>query len=79
MRSRFAAFAFGLLCLASHGCSNKTSADEEANMRKAVQGKGVGPMPDDIRQKMEAAMKQHGVGGAPPPAASAGTTPNGPR
>ncbi len=50
-----------LLTLA--GCGGDTSAKENDDMRNAMQGKGVGPMPAETKSKMEAAMKAHGMGG----------------
>jgi hypothetical protein len=60
------------------GCKGGEAAGNSAadkDMRAVMQGKkDVGPMPDDVRQKMEAAMKKNMGGNRPAAAAAAANT-----
>ena len=57
----FACAGMVVLSLFLVGCtsggSSEPSKAEDAQMRKAVKGEGVGPMPEETRKQMEASLK----------------------
>ncbi len=56
-----AVFVCSSVATVSTGCSRSSSVTDGQKMRDAFTGKGVGPMPPEVRAKMEAAMKRNSV------------------
>ena len=67
-RTLFCFTAVSIACLVAPvvGCSReKGNANKEQSMRDAMHGKNVGPMPADVKEKMEAAMAKTSSSGLP--------------